>query len=303
MNVNLKGICGLAGRFRLIVRDGSTMEVTKDTGWFNNLILDQGLNEYASPFIHEYCRVGTSNVAPNTAQTALVAQVAATNDKQEYLSGNGGAPTYYGWTRTRFRFSIGAAAGNLSEVGIGKAATTGLFSRALIVDGGGSPVTVTVLPTEVLDVWYELRMYVDLSDRVFQLQIGPVLHDCVLRAANVNTFQTPANNSTSFAQGYTTSQRCTLYSGALGAITGQPATSIASTNISGTVQAYSNNSYRRATQFTWGINQPTSAASVRCAHLHNSPIQCQVEFTPPIAKTTTNTLTLTFRMTWARYVP
>lgn len=294
--------CGLEGRFRLIVRDGETGRVTKDTGWFKNLILDQGLNEYGtSANISAFCRVGTSNVAPANSQTALVAQVASTSTVEQATAGNSGAPPYYGWTRTRYRFGIGVAAGNLSEVGVGSAAVTGLFSRALIVDGGGTPVTVTVLPTEVLDVWYELRMYPDATDRVFQIQIGPVLHDCTLRAANITTFQITQDNQGSFARGYQAGlHQAYLYSGAIGPITGAPSTTISSSLPVQATDPYSNNSYRRATKYTWGL---AFTGSVRCMHFRRAPIQAQMEFTPPINKTNLNTLELTARITWARYVP
>ena len=293
---------GLRGRFRLIARDGETMQVTKDTGWFDNLILDQGLNLFADSFITQFVQVGTSNVAPAVGQTALVARVAGTSTIEEALSGNAGTPpNYYGWTRTRYRFGVGVAAGNLSEVGASVGTNSGLFSRALIVDGGGVPTTITVLPTEVLDVWYELRMYPDPTDRIFQLQVGPTLHDCVLRPARINSFQSSILTSGSFARGFNTNASMALYTGALAAITGVPTGLINSSSVTGAVQAYSSNSYRRAIKYTWGLS---IAGSARCAVTGtNWPVSFQCEFTPPIPKTNLNTLELTFRMGWNRHVP
>lgn len=293
---------GLAGRFRLIVRDGDTMEVTKDTGWFNNLILDQGLNLYGSNpngHISQFCQVGTSNVAPNVTQTALVARVAGTSDMQESIAGNSGVAPYYGWVRSRYRFAVGAAAGNLSEVGVSGQTNAELFSRALIVDGGGSPTTITVLPTEVLDVWYELRMYPDPVDKIFQLQVGPTLHDCVLRPANIGSFQMPATNAGSFARGFYAGGQLSCYSGAIGAITSSPSGFMFNAH-SSAVQPYSSNSYRRAIQYTYGLS---STGNIRSVATGQWPAAFQCEFTPVIPKTNTNTLTLTFRVGWNRHVP
>ncbi|MES2704843.1 MAG: hypothetical protein V4649_19565 [Bacteroidota bacterium] len=154
--------------------------ITKETGWFENLITNNGLDLIiTSPapvfqiksFIPG-CYVGTGSAAPAFTDTTL----------QAYLAGAGqygadtdhitvtGPPLY--WTRTRhYRFGTGVAAGNLSEVGVGSDFNN-LFSRALIKDAFGVPTTITVLADEVLDVSYTLRVYPPVTDSTFNMVVN-----------------------------------------------------------------------------------------------------------------------------------
>lgn len=53
---------------------------------------------------------------------------------------------------------MGVAAGNLSEVGMGWG-NSNLWNRALIKDINGNPTTITILSDEYLDVVSEIRIY------------------------------------------------------------------------------------------------------------------------------------------------
>ena len=148
-----------AGWFKIeATRPDGTRRVLAD--WFPNLILNGGLDRMgANPDYLSWCQVGSGSTAPVAAQTALVNRIAGTSTQQNNVSGAQASAPYYGWYRRTYRFAQGVAAGNLSEVGVGWATSGSLFSRALILDGGGSPTTITVLSDEVLDVTYELRRY------------------------------------------------------------------------------------------------------------------------------------------------
>ncbi len=87
------------------------------------------------------CMVGSGNAAPAETDTALQARASTSNINVQ--SNNSNVSPRYGWRRRTFRFAAGAAAGNLSEVGVGWT-TTAVFSRALILDGSGNPTTITV---------------------------------------------------------------------------------------------------------------------------------------------------------------
>jgi hypothetical protein len=173
----------IRGRYRLraSLEDGT---VTKDTGWFDNLILDQGLNQigqstnsgvsFGEPILWAVGCVGTGTTAPTTADTQLEAWLASAGNYSGYTrTWVTGAEPYWKCIHT-FRFGTGAAAGNLTEVGVGDTHYdgTGLFSRALIVDGGGSPTTLTVTASEILDLTYEFRVYPDTTTRIQVLNIG-----------------------------------------------------------------------------------------------------------------------------------
>ncbi|MCU0702284.1 MAG: hypothetical protein MUC96_37785, partial [Myxococcaceae bacterium] len=154
--------------------------------WFKNLILDAGLNRLGSGGAFDRCMVGTSSTPVLPSQTGLGAQIASTTTVEASTNGVD-IPGGYAWARRTFRFPVGSATGNITEVGVGWSATD-CFSRALTVDGGGSPVTITVLADEFLDVTYELRLHwpnVDISANGF---ISATEHAVITRAAQVGSW-------------------------------------------------------------------------------------------------------------------
>lgn len=165
---------GLKGRFKLDVYKsddaGNPTELKSTTGWFDNLITDTGLEGIGStPTSNnniQACVVGSGNTPPTVTDSSLVNFVALTNTKQANWTGVGQFTTmpYYITYSTTYSFGTGAAAGNLSEVGLtcrptSSSGTTPLWSRALILDGNGDPTTITVLSDEVLYVTYQLIVY------------------------------------------------------------------------------------------------------------------------------------------------
>lgn len=111
------------------------------------------------------CHIGNGTTTPSVSDVALAgsttywtttvqSQVPASENVSPVTDGSG---TYYEVQRT-FRFSNAGLAGNFTEVGVGRS-SGGLFSRALIVDAGGNPTSITILSGEQLDVTYKLRIY------------------------------------------------------------------------------------------------------------------------------------------------
>lgn len=164
---------GVKGFFRLQVRrrDG---RIRVDTGFFPNLITDAGMDEigdWNGNGRNRAILVGTGNTPPNIGDTTMEAFVAVTdNDVGLQSQGFGQDPDlsdrYYKYARVTKRFAEGDAAGILAEVGAAGAPASfyspnnpAVFSRALIVDAGGNPTTITVLSDEILDVTYEIRNY------------------------------------------------------------------------------------------------------------------------------------------------
>lgn len=156
----------VGARFKLIVRKKNE-DICKETPWFNNLVLDSGLNAMGNPatnnLISHIC-VGSGNSAPNISQTVLDNPVARTNivNGNDQVGANTSVMPYFYYCRRNFRFNVGAAAGNLSEIGLGDYLGS-LFNRTLIKDSGGNPTTITVLSDEILDVLVELRVYPALN--------------------------------------------------------------------------------------------------------------------------------------------
>lgn len=291
----------VAGRYKLTVlrADGS---VKHDGEWFDNLILNAGLNRMGTGSIGTYAVVGSGAGAPVATETALKVQVASTSDVQAEASGALASSPYYGWHRKTFRFPAGKAAGNLSEVGIAGYGAP-LFSRALIRDSNGDPTTITVLSDEVLDVTYELRVYPPLADVSNNVTIDGVVYACLARASflgaggwiathllNYSTFESPNYFVVS------------AYDGTIGAVTEQP-NGVSASGGSCVVKAYSNNSLERQIEATWDLNNGNLKNGIRSVFLspaYQTLGAYQFQFTPAIPKDATKILKLTFKYTWSR---
>ena len=212
----------MEGWVRLRVCNKYTDECRVDTGWFKNLITNQGLNAVAqqSNFMAWY-HVGTSSTPPAVTDTWLGGFVASINQTQATVKACAGAGPYYGYKQITRRFPAGVATGNLSEIGVGWSSSTGtLFSRALIKDGGGNPTTITVLADEYLDFTYELRYYAPVNDVTGQVTIDGILYDYTVRALDVtNPFWWADDIGTQFTAKTNYSSYHEAYTGGVNAVT------------------------------------------------------------------------------------
>jgi len=278
--------------------------------WFDNIITDLGLNEigtrsigFTPPYAMQYCHVGSGSSTPDSADTQLDNLVAASNTTQSSsnIFQTSTSPRYVAKVATK-RFASGAAAGTLSEVGMAWSASGGsLFSRALIVDSGGSPTTITVLSDEILDVTYELRIYPPETDSSGTIDLGGVTYDYTARAARIG-FLTHWGTDAYGVQNKSTVQT-TAYDGAIGPITGLPSGSSdnATTTSEGT---YSNNSLEGESSASWGLNDG-NIGGIRSVVIGVGWTSWQVEFSAqsgggPVPKDNTNELTLSVSHSWAR---
>ena len=285
-----------AGWFKLeAIRPDGTRRVLAD--WFPNLILNGGLDRMgANADYLSWCQVGSGSTAPVATQTALVNRIAGTNTHQSSVNGAQASAPYYGWHRRTYRFAQGVAAGNLSEVGVGWATSGSLFSRALILDGGGSPTTITVLSDEVLDVTYELRRYPGTVDLTGTVVLDGVTHNWVSRAAGVTDSQFWGEIG-AMALGLAVS-----YNGDIGAVTALQPSGTSST-LSATPLEYSSGSYTRAYTVSAGLNDGNLSGGIRSILIRSNPEgagRYQIQFDPAIPKDNTKVLSLTIQHTWAR---
>lgn len=160
---------------------------------FHNLILNSGidlfcLNNSTLAALVSRCSVGSNNTAPALGQTLLLSPLGSvtgpTDQGTTYIPG----PPAYSQRSFQYDFSVGAIVGNVAEIGIGPGTynVTPLLSRALVLDGGGSPTVVSVLVTESLRVTYYIRNYIYSSDIVGVVTIGGINYNYVIRAATWN---------------------------------------------------------------------------------------------------------------------
>lgn len=306
---------GLAGYYKIEAfradADGVEIPGTRRVAadWFPNLITNAGLNACLANTITDFiqtCQVGSGSTTPAFTDTALVAMVASSNTEQTHTLGFSSSAPYYGWRRRTVRFATGVAAGNLSEVGMFGGSL--MFSRALIVDGGGSPTTIVVLSDEILDVTYEVRSYVPTADAVFT--VGG--YTFTVRAAAAGTIawcgQSPSAGD--IAKGW---GQMTYYSypatSTIGAITGTPSGAIGTAvNLNnpwtGTASGGSN-----TFQLSLSVAQGNVAGGIGAFTIGDggSGIDCawmfQVGCSPVLPKDATKTMKIDFTLTVARVTP
>lgn len=196
LNQNL----GIAGEFAVIVRraDGS---VRIDTGMQKNLILDNGLKYYLSQNMMNDIGeeedhtgtmfaglvVGSGNQEPSNTEIKLQNFIAHTSTQRDTEWGKT-EPTEHlhpnfvkVWKRTKFIFD-NINNQNISELGLvtrywDKRYGSGLqrryllTTRALIKGNDGRPLTITVLEGEVLEVIYQINMYVDIRRQTGEFKL------------------------------------------------------------------------------------------------------------------------------------
>jgi hypothetical protein len=286
-------------RLQAVRPDG---RVRQDTGWFHNIITDGGLNAMGTT--NDYlaqCRVGTGNAAPSALDTALQTQIAATTSVQLVTTGAQATAPYYGWLIRTWRFAAGVAAGNIAEVGVGVPAST-LYSRALVLDGGGSPTTITVLSDEFLDVTYQIRIKPPLTDVNSTVNISGVTYNTTTRAMAVTNSSFWANPGQGGGGG---TNSWSTGTGAIGAITSSPAGQGSFVNL--TNLSYVNLSLQRDFSAQWGLDLSNYAVRHASGGLgtgtNGGMGGMQIEFSPTIPKDNTKILDMTFRHTWARGTP
>ena len=290
---------GVAGFFKLeAVRLDGTKRLLAD--WFPNLITDLGIDLLGSSEAWlTYCQVGTGSTAPAVTDTALASRLAAISATVSDTGAcTSSSPYYTSRTRT-YRFGVGVAAGNLTEVGISTSTTTVLFSRALILDSGGSPTTVTVLSDESLDVTYQVRQYIPEGDSTGTVVLRGTTHDWTGRASNVttNSFAGWLIENTGSRANRTSSWRY-AYSGAIGLITTYPSGTFSQGTAS--ASSYTNGTFYNDFTLSFSITQGNFAGGIQSIAIMMGIGTYQFGFNPNIMKTSSDVLVLNFRHSWAR---
>lgn len=319
MNIKLPSV-KIGGQFRLVTsKDAECKQVVEDTGFFDNLITNTGMNRIGevttnagtslAAFITLCGRfvVGSGSAEPQFTDTVLQnpvafasANVVLDNESSNYERG------WYEIT-VRHQFGQGQAAGNLSEIGIQHTSTSGpLWSRALILDGQGDPTTITVLPDDFLTCYYTLRIMIPKEDAVFNIGVD---YDEDGIVPTVVTGRPLSANSASPSAGWglqtagTSSSMAGLrfYTGGLASptATNPLGSAIGNDTLSFSTVPYIADSFERYVTRTNGLNEHNSQ-ELRTASLNALMGRWQIEFDPPLQKDNTQTMQVTFGYSWAR---
>lgn len=285
--------------------DGNVISSRRLAGPFPNIITDQGLDRMGNNFSWlGSCQVGAGNATPTATDTGLQTYVAGTNTfVSSVTSVQIAVSPYYASRVNVYRFAAGVAAGNLSEIGIGwNTSGSVLYSRALILDSGGVPTTITVLIDEVLDATYEWRIYPPLVDVTGTVTISGSNYDYTIRAADINQYKTGVGSGWGTPQPFGVSGEAAFFgqaafSGSIGAITSQPSGTTAGASVSNA--AYTPGTLYRDLNHTYGLGVTFPIGAIRFGGGLN---MYQIGFSPVIPKNGTNQLTITFRTTWSRRI-
>jgi hypothetical protein len=316
---------GLGGRFRLeaIQKDGSK----RFLGEFNNMVLNSGLDQIGNEVNtissnNHHLRavyVGTGNSVPAPTQTKLDNPIArqAISNNFGTVTHSSEVPPYNEWSAL-YTFAFGAVVGNIAEIGVGPnnltLTTAVLFSRALILDGGGLPTTITVTAAEALSVTFFHRIYPPTGTVTGTVTVGGINYDYQMRAAFISGSGGPQSQTwLSYADG---SQGVigpfvgSFYpTQTLGPITGGPTppTGVDHVQTSGTLVTWENSVYNNGDFFRDGIGKIGlnfgNIAGGWGSCVFNHTIGCfQIAWTPTkIPKTALKQYTFTYRYTWGRY--
>lgn len=298
--------------------------------WFDNLITDAGLDMLAetSSDVLSFCRLGTGNTPPSFADTGLVAQVASTSTNGVGSASGYAADDSYIYRRVAKQFAAGSAAGvNLAEVAMAPQASGGnVFSRALLQDEAGNPITINLLEDEVLTVLYELRLYANLTPVVTEEMIDGVPTEVTVQAIGWHENTGPGNpdawlparlgirgiiNNDSPFSG-------TRLFKVLEDFSTTPVNQ-GDSPVSGTLSlgAYTNGTFRRTITCSLSTSEGNFATGIGCVKYNttrtsnltgsgsnsNGIGQFAVGFNPKIQKDSTKTAQITVGISWGRYTP
>lgn len=303
MNINLKNeVCG---RFNMIVRKENNDEIMNETGWFNNCVLNQGLDYMANNTWFNYCKIGTGNSTPIETQTSLDKFFAVTTSTSASEYGSSTSAPYYRYLRQTFRFPAGTFNNTtLAEVAIAYSATKdglSIWNRALIKDNNGNNTTITLLSDEVLDVVCEVRMYIDPNDVISNLDLYDRNNNLI--SSHTLTIRSMNMSYSANCIGNGIGNNCGIYyaySGGIGNISSAPSGSL-SGSASTTTDTYINGSCKMNFTSTFALTAANGKINALALYTSSNPYQYQIGIDPAITKTSDQTLTIKGSLSWGRY--
>ena len=212
---------------------------------FDNLILDIGIGSNTTNLFKSmevsYIYLGSGTTPASVTDTALESQInsgfqSPTNPIVKTIVG---ATAEYSLDYT-IVFNVGVVVGTVSEIGAGN--PYGIFSRSLLTDIVGNPVSITLGAFDQLTVNYKLTIKIESFDFTTIINIKGTDRNC--RLVSVNPGQVSYYN----VYAYTTNTAY-FYTESIGVITeGQTFLKGSFANIPKTGNSYNNSSdYRVAT--------------------------------------------------------
>jgi hypothetical protein len=211
-----------------------------------------------------------------------------------------------------YRFAPPAAAGNISEVGVGWGTSSGLFSRALVLDGNGAPTSVTVLSSEYLEVTYEFRLYPMVDDQTGVVTLDGVDYAYTIRPCNIDGYstlttftytsgRTVISDTDNLARIFQAGGTRIAQDGPIGIATETPPVSAESTTTFGSISVASAGAGTHTVVYAtfFDLQHANFAAGIGSFTLPAGYVAYQIGFVPNIPKTAAHQLTLNLEVTYS----
>ena len=298
------------GYFNIKLIDSRTGDVRRELN-FKNLITDAALDYIGAVNGVFAClanaQMGTGGTAPTVSDTTLQTPIGTRVIKDGGFPQVGSGPSFAYWRAVyQYTFLEANANGNLAEIGLFSAATSGtMWTRQILKDVGGTPTTITKTSAERLQVTYEVRCYSPTADVSGTINISGTNYDYTVRASEIDNTNWQGN-VTNFCAG-TTGVASTTETAALGALTGAPPGITGfggTTSTSQGIDTYTNGTFRRDHSYIFETTTSNYATGLGALIFGNysSGNSWQIAFTSlKIPKTALNRLTLITRHSWGRY--
>lgn len=300
--------------------DGNELPGTREiiSPWQGNLITDAGLNYLGSTTQDNLamCRIGTGNAAPANSDTALGEQVGQTTTAASGGGSGYNATDRFVWRRVAYRFAAGTISGvNLAEVGMAANNSVSLFSRSLIKDSGGIPTTLTLAADEVLDVLYELRLYLPAQDIAVPATIDGAANTVTIRVseneADLAGWGSKIGNRMVPGEVYYNSSRygCVIENPLTAGTTASSVSQSAGTGVSVALASYTSNSFTTTATVSVGLTGGNYTTGIGALLMSADGSDAtayglwQYIFATKLNKSSVRTATITVGVTWGRYTP
>lgn len=291
MKLHLK--TSVRGEFTIQIKTAGGIVRYEET--FKNLVTNLGLDTLMNGNnFFDYVHVGSGTTPPSPSDVSLASFVARVNNDGTVSQGNTGSPNYEHFQTYTYQFAQGAAAGNLTEVGVGDYATNTLHTRALFLDGNGNPTTITVLSDEYLTITYTIYLHPNLSDVTGT--VGG--YSFIIRPCRVGTTNSPPSGWLAIPVYIISQSGTSLNTGTIGAITSAPSgTGMTVSSVSNS--AYVSGTFTRTASLVW--TPAAGAINANSLVFRTAGQVYQVGFTPSINKTSSQRLAITLQYSVARY--
>lgn len=295
-------------RLKLRNRDGS---VVKDTGWFPNLIVNNGMAMVRDTNgWNTYCELGSSSQAPAVTDTGVISSLGSRQGGFNTINGYVAGGSDYFYQRRTYRFSEGESTGPIREISLNKMSTgnpTLTFNRSLVVDETQTVTTINKGADQILDAYYEIRNYPPTGDSTGSIDISGTTYDYTVRPSRVysgsgqwgNIAQETISSNASFH--FASDNSLVARSS-----TTLPTNSVNLFGVSGcTFTVTGSGDYYNDIQLQCGIDGWIFGTGIRTVILRTGNCEWQIQYAKttgggPIDKTNEDRLRLKYRLSWAK---